>query len=86
MAKADIFSGICGFTTHVEARKNGTRQVALTISSDCKSIQRLADVLKEVDPFREISFRGEGPLTLQMTSKYSARTPPARWLPASSRR
>ena len=70
MAKAEIFSGICGFTTHVDAHKNEADQVALTINSDCKNIQRLAAELKEVDPYREFTFRGAGPLTLQMASKY----------------
>ncbi len=70
MAKAEIFSGVCGFTTQVEARKNGDGHVALSIASDCKAINRLGTALTEVDPFREFTFRGEGPLTLQMASKY----------------
>lgn len=70
LAKADIFSGICGFTTVVEARKTGEGHVALSIESDCKAIQRLGAALTEVDPFREFTFRGEGPLTLQLASKY----------------
>ena len=72
MAKAEIFSGICGFTTQVAAHKNETDQVTLSISSECKNIQRLAAVLKEVDPFREFTFRGAGPLTLQLAGKYCA--------------
>ncbi len=72
MAKAEIFSGICGFTTNVEAHKNGGREIALTISSDCKNIQRLAGALPAVDPYQEFTFRGSGPLTLQMASKYCA--------------
>jgi hypothetical protein len=72
VAKAEIHSGICGFTTHVEAHKNETDQVALTINSDCKSIQRLAAALTEVDPYREFTYRGAGPLTLQMAGKYCA--------------
>ncbi len=70
MAKAEIVSGICGFTTRVEAHQNGSRQVTLKIDSDCKSIQRLGAALTEVDPFREFTFRGEGPLTLQLAAKY----------------
>ena len=41
----------------------------LTIKSDCKEIQGLAEALRQVDPFREISFRGEGPLTYQMAAR-----------------
>jgi hypothetical protein len=70
VAKAEIFSGICGFTTHVEAHKNGDGQVAISLESDCKAIKKLGAALTEVDPYREFTFRGEGPLTLQLASKY----------------
>jgi hypothetical protein len=70
LAKAEIFSGICGFTTQVQAHKNGDGKVALSIESDCKAIRKLGANLTEVDPFREFTFRGEGPLTLQLASKY----------------
>jgi hypothetical protein len=71
MAKAEINSGICGFTTRVEARvdEDDPRRVYLHIESGCKSVQRLAAALTEVDPFQEISFRGEGPKTLQLAPK-----------------
>jgi hypothetical protein len=65
MAKAEISSGICGFTTTVEASMNGS-QCDLTIQSDCESIQRLAEELTQVDPFQEISFRRSLPLTYQV--------------------
>jgi hypothetical protein len=70
MAKAEIHSGICGFTTRVEARMNGTSEVQLEIESDCKAISRLAGDLTEADPFREFTYRGEGPLTLQKAAQY----------------
>jgi hypothetical protein len=69
MSKAEITSGICGFTTTVEAHQEG-RKVKLTITSDCDAIQRLAEELSEVEPFQEISFRGEGPRTLKAGGKY----------------
>ena len=69
MSKAEIASGICGFTTTVEAHQEG-RRVQLTITSDCSAVQRLAEELTEVDPFKEISFRGEGPRTLKAGAKY----------------
>jgi hypothetical protein len=69
LSKAEIVSGICGFRATVEAHLEGRRCV-LSIQSDCDAIQRLAQELTEVDPFREISFRGEGPLTLRMGSKH----------------
>jgi hypothetical protein len=69
LAKAEIASGICGFTTTVEARQDGSK-VRLVIESDCAAIQRLGEELTEVEPFQEISFRGQGPQTLKMGAKY----------------
>jgi hypothetical protein len=70
LAKAEIFAGVCGFTTRVDAQKNEDDQVVLHVESECKSIGRLAAELGVVDPFREFTFRGKGPLTLQMAGKY----------------
>ena len=64
MATAEIRAGICGFTTTVEVRMVGTT-CELSIASDCSAIQRLAAALKEVDPLREITFRGDGPQVLR---------------------
>jgi hypothetical protein len=69
LARADIFSGICGFTTTVEARMDG-RYCHLSIDSQCEAIQRLAMALTQVSPFQEISFRGEGPLTLRLAADH----------------
>ena len=71
MAKAEILSGVCGFFTHVETQMEGeTCKVAIV--SQCKSIQKLAAELKEVDPFREISFRRSTPFTHEMAAKFCA--------------
>lgn len=70
MAKAEICSGVCGFTTVVEAQKNGSEQVELKIESECKGIQRLAEELTEVDPYREFTYRGQGPLTFERAAEY----------------
>jgi hypothetical protein len=48
MAKAEVQAGICGFVAAIEAVANG-RKVALTITSDCERIRKMADILKEVD-------------------------------------
>jgi hypothetical protein len=69
MSKAVIKSGICGFTTTVEAHQDG-RTVKLHLTSDCSAVQRLAEELTEVEPFKEIGFRGEGPRTLKLGAKY----------------
>jgi hypothetical protein len=69
LAKAEIFSGICGFTTTVETRMDGS-DCALSIESECQAIQRLAAELTQVDPFREFTYRGEGPLTFEKAAEY----------------
>jgi hypothetical protein len=56
VAKAKIFSGICGFTTQVDAVTEG-RVCKVSIESECKAITKMAADLTEVDPFQEISFK-----------------------------
>ena len=67
MARAEILSGICGFTTVVEAKADVDEPylIRLTIDSDCSSVLRLATELPEVHAFRESAYRGEGPRTLE---------------------
>ncbi len=61
MAKAEVMAGNCGFTTHIEAKMNGST-CELNITSDCKAIERMADELTQVDPYKEISFKRTMPL------------------------
>ena len=74
MAKAEIFAGKCGYTTLVEATQTGDDQIKVSLSSGCKSCQKLGAALAEieVDPLREISNRGQGSLILEMAPKYLA--------------
>ncbi len=71
MATARIEAGICGFTTTVRTRAEGAT-IKVEIESDCEHIKKLAAALTEVDPFREITFRGEGPLTYEMARQHCA--------------
>ena len=71
MATSEIHAGICGFKTKVETRMEGTR-CSVEIESDCEAIQRLAGKLCDVDPFQEISFRGDGPTILKLGAKHCA--------------
>ena len=73
MATSEIYAGICGFKTKVETQMVGT-QCSLKIESGCEAIQRLAEKLRDVEPFQEISFRGEGPKTLKLGSEYCIHT------------
>jgi hypothetical protein len=49
-------------------------KVRLSIESDCKAIQNLAEELTEVDPFQEITFRGGGPRSLELGAKHCYHT------------
>jgi hypothetical protein len=73
LAKAEITSGICGFRATVETRMEG-RKCFVSIESDCDAIQRLNEELTAVNPFQEISFRGEGPQTLKLGAKHCYHT------------
>ena len=70
MAIARIESGICGMTTTVRAAAEGLRTVRLEFQSDCRHVQALAQALGVVDPLREISYRGEGPVTLRLATEH----------------
>lgn len=75
MAQVVITAGVCGFTTRVQTSKDGDKlggPVAVSIASDCPHVAKLAEELTTVEPFREISFRGDGPLTLALGAKYCA--------------
>lgn len=69
MARAEINPGVCGFKTIVETTMDGDL-CTVTIESDCKAIQRLGQKLSRVDPFREFTFRGEGPETYELAASY----------------
>ena len=42
----------------------------VSIESECDAVQCMAAELTQVDPFQEITFRGRGPLTLQLAAKH----------------
>lgn len=68
-AKAQIASGVCGYHTTVEAEMNGA-VCELRIQSDCAAVERLAEGLRQVNPFQEISSRPETPRTLQLAEEH----------------
>lgn len=74
MAKVEINSGACGLNTTVQASMNGAG-VTLNVQSECEAIRALAEALgDEIEPFQEISFRGNGPKTLEMGMEHCYHT------------
>lgn len=69
MAKSEVFAGICGHTTTVEATMEG-RVCKLNITSSCKAIQQIAEELPEVNPLQEISSKRAMPKILEMGLKH----------------
>jgi hypothetical protein len=73
MTSVEVFAGICGFLTKINA-KTENDLIQLEIESDCAAVRRLSTQLIEVDPLQEITFRRGGPVTLQMGAKYCSHT------------
>ncbi len=71
MASAEIDSGICGYTASVRAKAEG-RVVRIEIESECPHVKAMAAELMVVEPFKEISFLREGPLTFRVAAKHLA--------------
>jgi hypothetical protein len=69
MASAEIESGICGFCTTVRTTAEG-RRVRVEFETTCGYVKKLAEQLTDVDPYREISYRGEGPETLRLAAEH----------------
>lgn len=69
MASAEIESGICGFCTTVKTTTEG-RKVRVEFETECGYVEKLAEALTEVDPYKEISYRGEGPVTLKLAAEH----------------
>jgi hypothetical protein len=69
VARAEIQAGICGFKTVVNATTDGS-EIRLEIESDCKAIQKLAEHLTRVEPFKEISTRRGMPRSLELGAQY----------------
>ena len=69
MASAEIESGICGFRTTVKTTADG-RTVRVELETTCGYVEQLAEALTEVDPYKEISYRGEGPVTLKLAAEH----------------
>jgi hypothetical protein len=69
LARAEIQSGVCGFKTIVETQMDGD-MCTVSIQSECQAIQRLGEHLAQVDPYREFTFRGDGPETYDLATRY----------------
>lgn len=69
MARAEIFAGNCGFNTQVETTMDG-KVCNIKITSECVAIERMAEELTEVEPFKEISFKRAMPKIHEMGHKH----------------
>lgn len=56
MTKVDVFAGICGFTTHIEAQDLGSYKASLEIDSDCPNWCKVNEILRdhELDVMKEL--------------------------------
>ncbi|MGE4353841.1 MAG: hypothetical protein AB7D36_07150 [Oscillospiraceae bacterium] len=75
MATVKIHSGICGFCTMVTATSENTKDVSLSIISECPGYKDLGNDLQHVDAFEECFAKvGEGKVyeTCRKYCKHSA--------------
>ncbi len=70
MAKCEINAGICGFNTTVEAIDLKKYKIRLNITSDCPSIQKLAEELVEIDALDEIAKKAKSTKTYEIAAKH----------------
>ena len=56
----------CGLETTIIADAEDMQQVKVEVESECAGIRKLADALGGVNPFQEMSRRGEGPQILRL--------------------
>lgn len=54
MVKGKISCGICGHSIEVRAISEGRRKVKLEIESSCGNYRKVAEELKEAEPFKEL--------------------------------
>jgi hypothetical protein len=54
MIEVDVKPGICGMPSRIRVHSEDGQHARVEITSDCPSIQKLADVLDEVDAYAEL--------------------------------
>lgn len=54
MAKVEIFGGVCGFNTTVQATAGQKRQVELSVETECPNWRKVAAQLKTVNAYKEL--------------------------------
>jgi hypothetical protein len=73
MAKVFI-KPTCGLATTTHAQAIDMQQVTLDVESECAAIRKIAEELKDVDPFKEMTQRGGEPIILKLGSEYCTHT------------
>jgi hypothetical protein len=56
----------CGLETTITTTAIDMQQVRVQVESECAAIRKIADALDDVNPFQEMSRRGEGPQILKL--------------------
>ena len=68
MATAEVFSGVCGFTTRIHAKAGEKRAVELSIETECPNVAKMIGKLEKVDPFKELFNKLHETETYKVTS------------------
>ncbi len=49
MTKVEVYAGICGFTTHIEAQDRGGYKASLSLDSECPNWIKVNEIFKDQD-------------------------------------
>jgi hypothetical protein len=73
MATVTVRSGICGFTTVIRTEADDLR-CRVVVETDCPNVERLRAHLNELDALRELSWKGDRPLTYELAEQHLPHT------------
>jgi len=59
MVELEIDSGICGFKTTVKAESRSKYDCSLSIESQCKHVQKMAEKISDVNAMNELFKKGQ---------------------------
>lgn len=70
MTQVEVFSGICGFTTHIEVEDQDDYMASCTIKSECPNLKKVAAILdgNPINVMDELFKKGESKVFLSCQS------------------
>lgn len=74
MSQVKVSPGVCGFNTTINIKSEDMQNATIEIITECPSIKKLAEELKEVDGFSEVFGKFGESKTFELAKKYCNHT------------